>query len=149
MLDSGSEPFEVPFVDGRTEFKVTDPSIDMSGYYSVDYANGKLYLEDRIDAGASGNLEFQYTTMYACYNAARVVDSNEYSVDPVSKTISISNREILRVWGSLEPALKKEALLKIVYKYISKTRESLTELEPYFTPIVREYALKVLCEGTF
>ena len=136
---------EVQFIDGITEFTKVDSDISTEGYFSVDYANNIMYIspEDEL-ATSPGSVEYEYTTYYATYNIARYIPQNKFTVDTTAKTISIDEEESLKVWGDRDAEVKRRSLLKAIYDYVHTTRESIEELEPFFTPIVRDIAIKAL-----
>lgn len=151
-FDSGTPPHEVPFIDGETEFKREDDAIIIEGYYSVDYANGLLYAAPGDPFGGAlskiigspGNITFRYTNFIACYNIGKFMSSDSYTVDTVAQSISISEREALKLWGDRDADVANKRLVKAIYDYVQTTRESIEELEPYFTPIVRDIVVKIL-----
>jgi hypothetical protein len=140
---SGVTPHEIPFVDGETEFQHQDAEITIDGYFSVDYPNGILYVAagDSTAAGP-GNVSYKYTNLVACYNIGKLMSADSYSVD--SQTISINEREALKLWGDQDAEISNKRLVKAIYDYVQTTRESIEELEPFFTPIVRDIVFKVL-----
>ncbi len=138
-------PHEVPFVDGETEFKKQDAAIIIDGYYSVDYANGLLYVAaGDTTAAAPGTMTFRYTNFVACYNISKFMSSDAYTVDAAAQSISLNEREALKLWGDRDADVTNKRLVKAIYDYVQSTRESIEELEPYFTPIVRDIVLKIL-----
>jgi hypothetical protein len=142
---SGVTPHEVPFQDGETEFKRQDTQISIKGYYSVDYQNGILYAAaGDPTAGSPGNVSFKYTNFVACYNISKFISSDAYTVDTAAQTVSISEREALKLWGDRDASVANKQLVKAIYDYVQATRESIEELEPYFTPIVRDIVVKIL-----
>jgi len=38
-------------------------------------------------------------------------------------------------------------LIKVYYSYVEEVRESIEELEDFFTPVLKGYALKILTPG--
>jgi hypothetical protein len=136
---------EVPFVDGETEFKKEDAAIDIDGYYSIDYTKGLLYVAAGDSTAASpGTITFRYTNFVACYNISKFLSSDAYTVDVTAQSVSISEREALKLWGDRDADVANKRLVKAIYDYVQTTRESIEELEPYFTPIVRDIVIKVL-----
>ena len=146
-LPPNSIPKEVPFINGVDEFKNFSSGLNISGYYSVDYKNGIVYYADQI-ADASAKVSFSYTEMYAQYNIAKRLDLSEYTYDSKTNKISISEREALRVWGPTRSSQSNDSLIKAIYDYVLTTRESIEDLEPYFSPIVRDYVLKIFPKET-
>lgn len=146
-------PKEVAFVDGRREFPnpgrwhAGETETDTSGYYSIDYRNGKMYLAGSLAASGLPTLSFYYTEIYAEYNIAKAMDETAYTVDFANNRIILDERESLKLWGDSSSFIKRDSLIKVIYQYVQTTRESIEELEPYFTPIVRDYVLKILPKG--
>jgi hypothetical protein len=145
-FESDVPAHEVPFIDGETEFVKEDVEIDIDGYYSVDYKRGLLYVAagDKTDSSDAGGITFRYTNFVACYNISRFLSGDSYTVDTTAQTISISEREALKLWGDRDANATNKQLVKAIYDYVQTTRESIEELEPYFTPIVRDIVVKVL-----
>lgn len=137
--------YEVPYQDGEAEFKKEDAEIDISGYYSIDYKNAILYVApgDLTDA-TPGTVSFKYTHFLACYNVGEFMPEDSYTVDVDAQVVSVSEREVLKLWGDKEAEVSNKRLIKIIYDYVQTTRESIEELEPYFTPIVKDYVVKIL-----
>jgi len=148
---AGAVPFEVAYINGRDEFPDPAGTEDsVAGYYSIDYRNGLMYFADQTEdpsPSAIDNLYCSYTQINAEYNIARIVDTSKYTVDTTSSIISIEEQETLNVWGQKDSAARNDSLLKAIYDYVQTTRESIEVLEPFFSPIVREYVLKVLPKG--
>jgi hypothetical protein len=149
IAGAGSDPLphEVVFVDGVTEFKQVASDINTDGYYSVDYKNGLVYLAGKLQLSGSYSLEYRTTYLIIAYDIAKPVEAENFTVDTVTKTVEIDDSETLRIWGTRDAAIKRESLVKVMYDYVASTRESIKELEPYFTPIVRDVAVKILPKG--
>ena len=141
-FDSGVLPHEVAYVDGTSEFSKLDAQINLDGYFSVDYKNGIIYVSpsDKFETGMTVN--FRYTDFKVCYNISKFLSPSSYKVE--GQIVNIQEREILKYWTNMDRDLKNSNLLKAIYDYVSTTRESIEELEPYFTPIVRDVVFKVL-----
>lgn len=77
-----------------------------SGLFSIDYANGILYTEMPIDGGI--NITYQYSLVYASYNAVKPVDDSVY-INTGSSIII--NGEDGKYYIQLEP---KEKGLRVV-----------------------------------
>ena len=137
---------EVKYINGVSEFQIEGGDVEIDGYYSVDYANGILYSnpENPFDSDGENKVGFRYTSFSCCYNIARFLDADKYTVDTTNRKISISEKEALKVWGERDASVRRDSLLKIIYDYVHTTRESIEELEPYLTPIVRDFVMKVL-----
>jgi hypothetical protein len=145
---SGATPVEVAYIDGVQEFDKEDTAINLDGYYSVDYKNGIIYVSpDDTFKSSPGEVDYQYTNFEAVYNIARVVDSNAFTVAADGQSVSISEKETLKVWGQRDVDIRHDTLLKAQYDYVASTRESIEELEEFFSPICRDVVFKILPKG--
>jgi hypothetical protein len=135
-------PIEVKFIDGETEFYVVGTDVQTQGWYSVDYRNGIIYIAP-TDSFASGRtVNFQYTHFVMCYNIAQYLPTTSFSVNLTSKLITVNEREALKLWYGRDLDIKRDDLLKVIYDCVKTTRDSIEELEPYFSPIVRHFIIK-------
>lgn len=145
---NGAAPVEVAYIDGVQEFDKEDANINLDGYYSVDYKNGIIYVSpDDTFGDDPGTVNYQYTNFQAVYNIARMVDPKEFTVASDGQSVSISEKETLKVWGQKDSDIRHDALLKAQYDYVASTRESIEELEPFFSPICRHIVYKILPKG--
>ena len=135
-------PHEVIYIDGTTEFAKIDDQINLDGYFSVDYKNGIIYCSPSNTFAEDTVINFRYTNFKVCYNISKFLSPSSYVVN--GQIVSINEREILKYWTNTDRDIKNSNLLKAIYDYVSTTRESIEELEPYFTPIVRDVVFKVL-----
>ena len=142
--DSEDEPIEVAFQNGANEFLYSSSSIATAGTYSVDYVNGIVYCNAGNTWKTDIDLKFETTNYTVVYNIARYLDPGSYSVNAMDQTISISEEEIIRVHGLKDSDITGDRILKVLYDYIYSTRESIEELEPYFTPVIRDVVIKVI-----
>jgi hypothetical protein len=112
---------------------------DLAGAYSVDYREGTVYLYDVLAAGVDVN--YEYTNYAVRYRMAKGLDSYMYTVNPDDKIITVTDPSVL---DDYLPTTRHAGLIKVFYEYVSEVRESIEELEEFFTPILKGYALKIL-----
>ena len=136
---------EVAFVNGVDEFKTVATSA-----YSVNYLTGEVF--SNTVTGADITASYQCSGYYLTYEIARVIDSSDWSFDKTSNQITITDREILR---NLQiPASQKPSgaggnkMYEVTYKYVSQTREDIEDLEPFYSPILKDYTLKILTKSS-
>lgn len=149
-LKDGPVPHQVAFIDGVTEFTQVADDVDVSGFYSVDAKNCKAYLGGELDIGAP-ELEvvtFRYTSYGVLYNITKPLETSEYTVDIANGEIEIDSKKALDIWGDLHSSVKQDALVRIDYEYAVDTGENIKDLEPYFSPVCRAAALKILPTGS-
>lgn len=129
---------------GYATYFYQDPTKVLTGVYSVDYKLGDVYSFSPTVAGITA--DYQYSNLTASYPIARLVPSEDIEIDLGAAKITISDREILRrvQIPSATTANGTGNTYQVLYNYVQSSRANLSELEPYFTPILKEYILKVL-----
>jgi hypothetical protein len=137
---------------GSITYFYVSPVYKDNGLYSIDYQNGKVYTQRPLDPNNTGNwilnVTFDYTDYRAEYRIARLLDFKSYDVDVVNKTITIKDSEILK-WKQIPfSSINDPSRFYLVnYDYIAATRENITELKNSFTPVIKDYALRILTKG--
>jgi hypothetical protein len=131
---------------GTIAYFYQDPTKNLSGIYSVDYKSGTVYTHD--NTLSSTIADYQYSYLEASYPIARVIPVEDFEVDTANKQVRISDREVLRKIQipGIAPRVAANAY-QVLYHYIQESRSGLDQLEPYFTPILKEYVLRVLTKG--
>jgi hypothetical protein len=126
-----------------------NPDTDSSGLYSVDYVNGVLYLQRPIlDNSWTLMVQYHYTNFRVSYRIARVLDTTDYIVDIPNSRITITEREVVKHLLTPRPEIDVIPPYYLVnYDYVSDSREDILELKQHFTPIVKDYLLKILTKG--
>lgn len=135
---------------GSVSYAFADPTKDSTGTYSIDYKKGRVYTYNTIPAGfGNPKISYDYTHYEASYDIARIVDPTDFTVNYINGTIAIKDKEILsnrRVsGGDTRAGIGK--LYQVAYDYAVEERTDIAELEPFFSPILRDYALKILTKG--
>lgn len=138
-----------------TQEKVTywfdTPNTKDNGLYSIDYPNGIVYLQRRFDPNVGNwtlKVDYQYTHYEVKYRIARRVDQKDYTVDITNNRLLLKEYEVLKHFATPRPTRDIITPYYLVnYDYVSEARENVEELAPYFTPIVKDYLLKLLPKG--
>jgi hypothetical protein len=130
---------------GSVIYYYDNPQADFTGYYSINYNTGEVFTFNSTPS-PSIQIRYKYTNYKARYNIARLVDSDDWSFEASSKKITIKDREILRGIQIPQDAGQSTSskFYQVVYDYVQDTRANVKELEPFFSPILKEYALKVI-----
>ena len=87
------------------------------------------------------NVEYAYTDYRIEYPIARLVDPSDYEVDSAEGTITFNSPEVLSEYR-VSKALPNR--YEVSYDYIKETREDVASLRDYFTPVVKDYVLKLV-----
>ena len=126
---------------GTVSYYYNDDAIDMTGHYSIDYENGILYTNDAI--GSSTTAQYEYSDYEAVYGIARILSSDHYTINAFKKEVIINDHEVIS--GIVRNiSVSQKSILKVLYSFVSKEMGSLSELEQYYSPIVRGYVLSII-----
>ncbi|MCK5292662.1 MAG: hypothetical protein KAR39_11690 [Thermoplasmata archaeon] len=130
--------------DGTVSYYYQDTAkaTDLAGAYSVDYREGIVYLYSGL--GADLFVDYEYTRYAVRYRIAKELEPFMFKVNPDDKLITIIDPAVL---DDYLPTTRHSGLIKVFYDYIAEVRESIEELEPFFTPVLKGYALKMLTPG--
>jgi hypothetical protein len=135
---------------GTVDYNFIDTTLDASlpGKFSVDYRRGRIYSFSLTQTPADDKkITYQYTNYAIDYNIAKPINSNSFIVDAENKQISINDTEIIKAYNSIDIVSKTRQIIKIMYQYVERTRDSIKDLDPYFSPIVKDYVLKILTKS--
>lgn len=138
----------IPDDFGTITYFYKDPNFDDVGLYSVDYKLGKIYTQRDLDSSWTINTEYEYSDFRAEYRIARLLDSKDYQVDIINRKINIKDSEIFE--RAMLPYKRPDGFppqYLVNYDYVAETRESIQDLKEYFSPVIKDYALKVLTKG--
>ena len=122
---------EIRFVDGKTEF---DNLQNPTGLYSVDYRNGVVYFYDTAIA-SNWMIQADYTHYYLEYRMGKAIDG--FSLGEDGKSLTFDDQFMLD-----NPNLSNT--VRVSYDYAETDQSHLAELEPYFSPILKDYCLQVV-----
>jgi len=123
-------------------YYVSNPDYGSDGLYSVDYAKGEIHTQRAMNSDWSISVDYEYTNYKIKYEIARKVESDFFTVK--NDIVTISDKEILS--KSLLPGIDS-ANYQISYDYIEGVTRDLSELKDYFTPVLKDYMLKVITKG--
>jgi hypothetical protein len=124
-------------------YRVDDPGVDISGLYSIDYETGTVHFATLIERTAS--VKFEVSTYSAFYNIAEVVkDGDIEEIDEEGSKVMLSAALGMKFLKLDTAAEARPSFAKVIYEYYKKSTESLKDLEPYFSPICKDVALKAV-----
>ena len=137
---------------GNVTYYYSSSAYSNTGLYSIDYSKGKVYCQKPLDPNSTGSwtldATYEYTDYRAEYRIARILPESMYNIDLLSKTIAIKESEILKLKNlPLNNLQTNEQYYLINYDYVLENRENIIELKDSFSPIVKDYALRVLTKG--
>lgn len=142
---SGNFKTEVPFKGDGTEFDIGLSPAELNGYYSIDYKNGVIYTYNNITG--TFILEYNITKYFMEYSIAVEVPRDDYSIDEENNTITFTNKYVIKNFSDSLSKNFIRTLFKVDYDFITELEQNPRELEPYFTPLLKDYALVVLTKG--
>lgn len=139
---------------GKMTYYYTAPNFTDSGLYSVDYKLGKIYTQRPLNPNGTWaapvvlTATYQYIDFRAEYRIARILDNESYDVDITEKTVTFKDNEILRFQQLPHSVTNTTSPFYIVtYDRIVESREGIAELKEKFSPVVKDYALRILTKG--
>jgi hypothetical protein len=116
--------------------------IDKTGLYSVNYKDNIIYFSTPI---AGGNITFNVTMYSVFYNMGEVISSgNIKKINETNHTIEIKPEYGIQFISDGSSYTSVPRYIRVSYDYYKKTTESLSDLEPYFSPICKDIAIKVI-----
>lgn len=131
---------------GSIYYYYQDAAAQLGGRYSVNYQTGEVFSYSPIELGTWA--KYDYTNYRIKYDIARLVPPTDWELDISTNKITIRDREILR--NIRTPQFSGGSNTKYYqasYKYVGSSREDVSELEPYFTPTLKDYTLKVMTKS--
>ena len=123
-------------------YQDTNKAGDLDGSYSIDYREGVIYFYEDLPTTVTAT--YEYTRYAMRYRIAKELEGHMFTVNPDDQLITITDPAVM---DDYLPTTRNAGLIKVFYDYIEQVRESIEELEPYFTPVVKGYALKILTPG--
>lgn len=129
---------EVPYEDIESEFNMDGTS----GKYAIDYRNGILYLQDKVNGRISGSLV--NSNYYIEYNITQKIPETSYQLSAEEKRITLSDKYVSDLFNSTNSEVVPPSLVKVEYVFAEEVKESTSELLPYTTPFLMEYKIKVV-----
>jgi len=133
---------------GLVTYFYTNPNFADNGLYSIDYKHGRIYTQIGMDSTWTCKVSYDYVDFRAEYRIARMLDPANYQVDITNRRVTINDSEILD--HLMIPHGRMDSRMPhylINYDYVAATREDITLLKDYFSPVIKDYALKILLKG--
>ena len=92
---------------------------------------------------------YQYTNFEAEYKIARFLEEDSYDIDITNQTISIKDKEIFKHINTPRSSVDGRTPIYLInYDYVDETRESIIDLKTKFTPVLKDYMLRILTKGS-
>lgn len=136
---------------GKVTYYYSSPTYANNGLYSVDYALGRIHTQRPINPNADTyelKVTYQYTDYRAEYRIARELSLDSYEVDITNQTVTINDNEILKHLQIPKSGSDARGPLYLVnYDYVDQTRENIEELADKFSPVLKDYALRLITKG--
>jgi len=133
---------------GRVTYFYVNPNFSNNGLYSIDYKLGRIHTQIIMANEWALNVNYDHTDFRAEYKIARLLDPKNYDVDITNQSITIKDSEILKHLVIPHGRLDSRTPYYLVnYDYVAQTREDVEALRDYFSPIIKDYALKVLTKS--
>lgn len=135
---------------GVVTYYYNDPQVELSGRYSVNYETGEVFTYNQVSNGTR-YASYEYSDYRVRYDIARLVSSDDWEFDSSSKKITIKDREILRNQRTPQSAGQAGSSIskfyQASYKYVGSRRNDVGELEPFFSPVLKDYALRIVTKS--
>ena len=130
---------EVAFIDGREEFERDEAAAGTDGLYSIDYKRGILYSAIDSDAFAGGPFVFFWTDYTLEYGIGAEI---RHTV--VDNQLNLDQGDIIEVFKDTLLNTRAEKMIRVEYDYVGDQLQTLQDIEPFYSPILRDYAIIVV-----
>lgn len=134
---------------GNVYYYYIDPQANLVGRYSINYNTGEVFTYSSTTSLDGITVDYQFTNYKIKYDVARLIPNDDWIFS--DQKLTIKDTEILRnirtpqVLGSQTVSTAK--YYQVSYQYVASTRADVAELEPYFSPVLKNYALKVITQN--
>ncbi len=128
----------MPSDAGYVTYYFNGDTIDLKKY-SVNYPEGRVFTSFPTP---STTIEYQYTHYLMSYPIGRQVESTNYTINENNKTITLKDNETLDRLATTSNSTSPK-FYQVSYRYKQDDPNDMPELEPYFTPILKDYTLKL------
>lgn len=126
---------EVPYEEMENEFNKTETA----DKYSIDYKNGIVYFQVKVDGKISGTLV--NSNYFGEYNVTYKIPEYDYTVFPAERRVDFSDKFVSDYFNFVNTDYSSASLMKVEYSYTEEVKESLGDLFPYVTPFIKEYKI--------
>lgn len=131
---------------GYVSYYFTNPQANLTGRFSINYQTGEVFSYTATGSGITVN--YDYTDIRIKYYIARAVLASDWEYDSTTNQILIADREIKKSGRAFQVAnpnaSSEQRHYQVSYNYVQKDRAKVSELEPYFSPVLKDYAIKVI-----
>lgn len=145
---------------GKITYYWKDPRLEIDGRYAVNWKTGEVDLAEPCtqDRANRYRITYKYTSYYAKYDVCRSVpeDAWKFQVpediwdfDENENAIVMKDSDRLRSFSV--PMTTQDTLpnryYQVSYERVEQPRADVSELEQFFTPVLKDYALKVVTKS--
>jgi len=133
---------------GTVSYSYVNPQAVLEGRYSINYETGEVFCYDPTPSNII--VDYEYTDYRVRYDIARQVSSDDWEFDSSEDKLTISDREILknqRTAQQVDQQTSGRKFYQASYQYVKSTRANVDELEPFFSPVLKDYALKIITKS--
>lgn len=112
-----------------------------TGAYSICYDKGIIYTDRPLNENWTLNISYQYTDYRVKYKIAREVP---FEYDKVNQQILFSDSEVQNKLSLPRGSNIDRLNYQVIFSYVDLNREGISDLLNYYTPVVKDYALKIV-----
>lgn len=129
---------------GGVSYYYQNQAKKIEGLYSINYKTGEVFTAVSTNNGTT--VQYQYTNFLVSYPIARKILSDNFSFD--ARIVTISEREILtRTDLNATAGSTQSNFYQISFDIFIDNETDIQDLEPFFTPVLKDYAIKIIPEG--
>jgi len=141
-----SENGGVPLRSHLVKYSYQDNTSGLStdNLFSIDYNNGMIYF-GKTGGIAGGEISF-FITMYSVfYNMGEVIqEGNIEEIDAEGKLLKIRPEYGIKFLADSTSGNPVPRYMRLQYEYNKTVTESLKDLEPYFSPVCKDIAIRAI-----
>lgn len=129
---------------GNVSYYYQNQSKQTNGLYSVNYNTGEVFTS--VNTNSNSTCTYQYVNYIVAYPIARQITSDNFTFN--SGILTLSEREILtRIDLNSTVGSTQSNFYQVVFDSFVDNQINVSDLEPFFTPILKDYAIKIIPEG--
>lgn len=129
---------------GNVSYYYQNQSKQTNGLYSVNYNTGEVFTS--VNTNTNTKCTYQYVNYIVSYPIARQITSDNFTFN--NGILTLSEREILtRIDLNSTVGSTQSNFYQIVFDSFIDNEVDVSDLEPFFTPILKDYAIKIIPEG--
>jgi hypothetical protein len=128
-----------------------DPRLEIDGRYAINWKTGEVDLAEPCpeDRESRYQLTYDYTSYYAKYDIGRGVSDEAWDFNSDDNAVVMKDSDKLASLAIPMTAHETAAsrYYQVSYERVQEPRADVGELEQYFTPVLKDYALKVVTKS--